>query len=547
MGLPDRWDACSRTIFLEGEPSAFAHWGNTIAVGLESNIVLLDAITGIRTSVLFGHTDTISSLAFSLDGTLLVSISNDLTVELWDVRSGGIVQKTFGGEPSTVSAVSISLDGTTIAFGTKDGAICLWDVWTGHLIELHQDSEVTIISLSPIDSRRLLSSSCHGTVQQWDADGRQIGTFHHKAHRVEDLAYASDGTRFVSCGGTVAAIRDSESGAVVAELEAPDQTPLYRCCFSPDGRFVACAADTRICVWDITISGPHLVGCLIGHSDAITSLAFTPSLVSGSWDQSVKFWPTGNILADPTTNYTAALHSSAQIVSINLFAEDRIVVTSDEDGVVETWDLITDGCRSSSSTFSTPAEGEHDTHLAGDTLVIVWWTDEEMEYHVWDVYKDQLLRSFRSSLQDLKDLKISGDGSKIFGLGSNYIEVVSMQTGEVAGHVGFGSWGGSNFFVHGPKVGIRHSRSRVRDFEGPKVSDLGEFPDRPRLDLADWSIGHGITPRCIKDTVTGRMVFCLPERYMKPDTKLGWDGRYLLVRSHSGEVVIMDFDSVCPQ
>ena len=52
---------------LENPPLAFAHCGDIIAVGVGSNVVLLDAITGIRTSVLSGHTDTIISLASSLD------------------------------------------------------------------------------------------------------------------------------------------------------------------------------------------------------------------------------------------------------------------------------------------------------------------------------------------------------------------------------------------------------------------------------------------------------------------------------------------------
>ena len=61
MELPDKWGECSRTIPLEGRPEAFAHWGDMIAVGLKSDVVLLDAITGIRTSVFSGNTGTVSS------------------------------------------------------------------------------------------------------------------------------------------------------------------------------------------------------------------------------------------------------------------------------------------------------------------------------------------------------------------------------------------------------------------------------------------------------------------------------------------------------
>ena len=82
MGLPDRWDACSRTIPLHGEPFAFAYWGNSIAVGLGSEVEILDTITGTRTSVLRGYEYRIIFLTFSLDGTLLLSGDNGGTFKL---------------------------------------------------------------------------------------------------------------------------------------------------------------------------------------------------------------------------------------------------------------------------------------------------------------------------------------------------------------------------------------------------------------------------------------------------------------------------------
>ena len=275
-----------------------------IAVGSESNVVLLDAITGSRTSVLCGHKDRIYSLAFSLDGTLLLSRGIN-TVNLWDVQTGGVI-RTFDNAYD-ITALSISPDATMITLGTSNGAIRLWDVRTGrcHSIQTHQDGAVTIIRFSPINSKRLLSSSWITTVQQWDVDGHQIGISHDEAEAVWDLAYSSDGTRFVSCGGRVVTVRDSESGVLVVKIDAPDHPGgnLNRCCFSPDGRFVVCAADTVILVWDITIPGARLVGHLVGHTDTIYLLAFSSSsLISGSYDQTVKFWQNSSFLADLTTS-----------------------------------------------------------------------------------------------------------------------------------------------------------------------------------------------------------------------------------------------------
>ena len=543
MGLPDRWDTCSRTIHLDGRPNSFAHCGDVIAVGIESDVVLLDAITGIRKSVLSGHTDEILSLASSLDGTLLVSRSGE-TVNLWDVQTGGVIQ-TFGRDAPVASA-SISPDGTAIAFGTEDGVIRLWDVQTGKScsFEAYQDDGVAFITFSPIDSGRLLSLSQHGTIRQWNVDGHQIGASCSGAGVPVGLAYTLDGARFVSYEGKVATVRDSESGAVVVELDSPDGDHLSQFCISPDGRFVACKADTIIYVWDITTSEPRLVG-QGEHSDSITFVAFPSSLVSGSYDRTVKFWQTSSFLAgSSTTDCITGPHGSTTLESVNLFAEDGIIVTSDSSGVVKTWDLTTGAPKSS---FSTPAEGKRATHLAGDTLIVVWWTDGEC--HTWDVYKGQLLRRFHSPWSNLWDLKISGDGSKVFGFNGSRVQAVSMQAGEDAGSSsGFGSAEGYSFFVRGSLAGIDNRCNRGWDFGGPEVFEFGEFPDRPRFDLINWPIGRKVTPCWIEDRVTKRQVFRLPERYTKYGTQVEWDGRYLLVLTRpAGEVTVLDFDPVYPR
>ena len=546
MGLPDHWDACSRTIFLEGRPVAFAHRGDIVAVGMESNVVFLDVITGISTSVLSGHTDVILSLAFSLDGTMLVSRSNDKTVKLWDVQTGGVI-KTFGDHTSAISSVSISPDCATVASGTWAGAIRLWDVRTGkcHLLKTRHDGAITAITFSPTDPRRLITSSMGTTLRQWDIDGHQIGVSHREGAIISHIAYTSDGTRYVSCAGDVVTVRDSESGVAVVKLDTPNRSFIRQCCFSSNGRLMACAADRNIYVWDVAEPKALLVGNLVGHSSPISFIAFSSSLISAAIDQSLKFWQSSSFLADSATSvHVAPLHDPTRIRSVKLFAEDYTVVTSDVTGTVKTWDLMTGRCKES---FSTPAKGIQDTHLEGDTLIVVWWVDEEKRYHIWDAGGGQLVRTVDSSLNSVSDIKVAGDGSKIFGLGGGFVEARFTQTGEDVGKVRLTRGLGSRIILHGSIVEYEHKKGWGWDFGGPEVSNLIKLPDGPHLGLVDWSDGRKIKPRWIEDTITRRQVFRLPDRYIKSDTEIAWDGRYLLVWSRSGDVVIMDFDSVCPR
>jgi len=104
-GIPAEWGMCARTVTYSRVPMAITCWKDTIVVGLTSgDIIMLDGITGSQTAVLSGHTDYVRSLAFLLDGTSLVSGSDDRTTKLWDVQTGGVV-KTFhvSGRTSAVT------------------------------------------------------------------------------------------------------------------------------------------------------------------------------------------------------------------------------------------------------------------------------------------------------------------------------------------------------------------------------------------------------------------------------------------------------------
>ena len=508
-------------------------------------------ITGIRTSVLCGHTGEIHSLAFSQDGTLLLSGSRDKTARVWDVQTGGVI-RTFNRTDSSFAA-SISSDGAMVALGADDGTVRLCDVRTGESNSTKMyNGKVTAIKFSPTNSRRFISSS-NTLVRQWDIDGGQIGTSYQEFF-MWDLAWTPDGTRFVSCGSNFATVRDAESGAVVVQLAAPETSPSFhfnRGCISPDRRFFACATDTTIWVWDITISGGHLVGHLVGHSDHIKFLAFSSSLISGGRDKSIKFWKSSSFSTDSNQMPAHGYFSGFQ--SIKLFAEEGIVVTSGKDGKVKIWDVMTGRCQSS---FKTPAKGIHDTHLASDTLIIVWSldgylrninVDTTMEYHIWDVYKGQLLRKFHNPLSRIRNLKISGDGSKIFGLDARCIAAVSMQTGELIGRVELESKRVYDLFVRGSKVWVDDLRRRRWDFGGPGVPPSEEFPDGLQLKFVKPKRSFEVKPCWMEDVVTKKRVFRSLERYLDRNRQLKWDGRYLFNWSPFGGItMIIDFDPVSP-
>jgi len=405
-GLPAEWGTCSRTVLLKSFTRTLSFKDNTVAVGSEyGDIIILDIITGSQTSVFSGHTNQILCLTFSPNGILLASASSDDTVKLWDMQTGGVV-RTFV-HPGTVFSVSISADCSTIASGSYNMKLCLWDIQTREChYTIRQQSAVDHVRFSPTNPLHLISI-CNGKVWQWDTSGHQIkppcdGSY---------VAFSSDGNQFVSCNGAAVTLQESNSGVIAAKFHVADNNTEY-CCFSPNGKLVAVAAGNNAYIWDTSGSEPHLVETLIGHTNKITSLAFSSpsSLISASCDRSVKFWqlsnsPTGLIAANPrSTPITLPL-----IWAVSLQAGGEIAISSDTDGV-KTWDILTGLCKAS---FQTPAKNcKRDVQLINSRLIIVWYTKGKIK--VWDAEKDKPVLEVDGPVCNVLDLRISGDGSKIF-------------------------------------------------------------------------------------------------------------------------------------
>ena len=115
---------------------------------------------------LTGHSKTVWSIAFSPDGNLIVSGSEDKLVKIWDVKTGTEVSKlvrvvrscaivsrmlwvrrvlmqsvnwqvrSLTGHSGKVHSVAFSPNGQSIVSGSEDTLVKIWDVETGVVVSI---------------------------------------------------------------------------------------------------------------------------------------------------------------------------------------------------------------------------------------------------------------------------------------------------------------------------------------------------------------------------------------------------------------------------
>ena len=146
-----------------------------------------------------GHSQTVTSMAFSPDGRAVVSASYDKTLKLWSV-SGGECLKTFQGHSKIVLSVAFSPDGRTVVSGAADNTLKLWSVSGGECLKTFQGHSkiVESVAFSP-DGRTVVSASCDNTLKLWSVfSGECLNTFQDHSAVIFTVAFSPDGRTVVS-------------------------------------------------------------------------------------------------------------------------------------------------------------------------------------------------------------------------------------------------------------------------------------------------------------------------------------------------------------
>ncbi len=155
---------------------------------------------GERLAIFTEHTDRVSTVVFSPDGTTLASGSQDKTIQLWDINTRSHL-KTLTGHEEGVAAVVYSPDGSTLASGSQDGTIRLWHAHTGDLVlpPIEEAGQVTSLAYSPDGNLLASGSEDDNAVHVWNAQtGKRLQTFIGYTQSVNAVVFSPDGKTLAS-------------------------------------------------------------------------------------------------------------------------------------------------------------------------------------------------------------------------------------------------------------------------------------------------------------------------------------------------------------
>ncbi len=217
-----------------------------------------------------GHMALIRGLAFTPDGSFIVSAADDKVIRIWDWRAGKTVRTIRGqsgpGEEGKIFAMALSPDGRWLAVGGSLGT------FTGTKPREEEEShQIRLYDFASGELKALLKGHTNGVVGlSFSPDGKKLisGSFDHDA-----------------------IIWDVEHGALLHRLQG-HRDFVFAVGFTPDGtRAVTGSDDNTLRLW--RVSDGALLKEMTGHGDKVSALAVSPrdgNIASGDNSGEIRLW-----------------------------------------------------------------------------------------------------------------------------------------------------------------------------------------------------------------------------------------------------------------
>ena len=450
--------------------------GDLFATGdANGDVSLWQISNGQRVAICQGHTDWTRALAFSADGHILVSSSEDCTVRFWDVQTGKQIAilgahthalrgmsfspdgqrlaigsddtliriydlpklladaatpsveshclQLLAGHTNWIFSVTYSPDGSRLASASADGTVRIWDLATGSCLHVLPHAHWAIRTIFSPDGRQLIVSGLSSKIYVWDtSSGEPIQTLNGHLDWVWSIDTSADGNTLFSTGeDRTIRVWDVSAGVCRAVFHA-HKDRIWTLSRSPDGRHLISGSEDRtIKIWDLQRG--KCVKTINGYGNWIKSIAFVPGrewLVSCHRDGAIRIWHLQHL----TCIHTLFGHTDA-VMTIAVSPDGSYLASSSLDRTIRIWDLQHLTCR---HTIDTQVEGSCPLVFspAGDKLIA---GNYHAALQIWDVATGTLDRTLVGHPNRIQSIAICKVDRLIATACENQLKIWDVQTG----------------------------------------------------------------------------------------------------------------------
>ena len=326
-----------------------------------------------------GHTAAVRRAVFSPDGKLIVSVSEDKHVIVWDFASRKQL-KALTDHQGWVTSVNFSPDGKLFATASVDQTVIVWETEKlAKRIVLRCDAPVSFIAFSPDGKMLAASTFPHDRVGQagltilWNTENWQVVQRLPKGTDYANLLFSPDG-------------RSLMTGRYQFDLSTGQEQPKRRDTslgnwseFSPDKKLLVLVGGSGAVEFHALrtpgkITDGKLLGNFHAHQDFGRSVAFSPDgklVATGS--ENVALW-------DVTTRQILGRFEYDSIVwGVTISPDGRWLISTHGDGAILVWDIAArrrasgfNGHGDAVRAVAISPDGKYIASAGDDRAVIVW-------------------------------------------------------------------------------------------------------------------------------------------------------------------------------
>ncbi len=394
--------------------------GKTLAI--DKNLWDTHTFTEIRS--LTEDQTSMRALAFSPDGTTLITETVRDSIILWNLKTGQSKDMPIG-DTDFLNTLGFSPDGKTIVCrGKRSNSVALWNTETGEQITVLSGNKHVVNSVAYSPDGNTFASSCFEMICIWDAKTKQIiMTLPRNGTRFNEVEYTPDGKTLAVArtNGRIQLI-DAKTGQLKRTLIQPQA--IYSLSPSPDGKMLATGALSDIILWDLHTRKPKTH--LIGDTDSTTPALFSQDgknliSISSSEDQTkLVSWNISTGMRQDT------FAQNVKDVSLRSLSPDgKTLAMNIREKGIQLWDTTAGQLKKTLTTQT----GEFRTMVFSPDSTLFVTGDNQSTIELWDAVTGEHNAVLTQDSGGTEALVFSQDGKVLASCSRDEARLWDMKTG----------------------------------------------------------------------------------------------------------------------